>query len=132
MRDPRTVDWEKRLKQVFDRIDEHLEARYGGRFPLHPARAARGHTANEESDGLFNVGASFSPGFGSKLGRGYVVNVRMVTLARVPSDLREAIEDEVAGLLRKELPRAFPGARLNVERDGPVYKIYGDLALGDA
>jgi hypothetical protein len=29
--------------------------------------------------------------------------------------------------LRQELPREFPDRQLRVERDGPVYKIYGDL-----
>lgn len=132
LRDPRAVEWEGRLKEVFDRIDDHLEDRYGGRYPLRPVRARRGETANREDDGLFDIGASFTAGFGSVAGRGYVIEVRMATLSRVPPDVLEEIEEEVVLRLREELPRAFPGRKLEVVRDGPVYKISGDLSLGTA
>jgi hypothetical protein len=124
------VQFERKLKKVFDRIDDHLEEQYGDRYPLHPARAKRNATANKEDDGLFDVGAAFSAGFGSEYGRGYVVEVRMVTLADVPEDVRDKLEKEVVVCLRKELPKAFPKRELKVKRDGPVYKIYGDLSLG--
>jgi hypothetical protein len=75
------------------------------------------------------VGASFSAGFGSRYGPGYVVEVRMVTLSRVPQGVREQIEREVVELLRRELPGAFPGRNMRVDRDGPVFKIFGDLRL---
>ena len=78
----------------------------------------------------FNVGASFSAGFGSEYGPGYVVEVRMVTLTRVPYYLRARIEEEVVDLLKEELPKHFPGRDLKVARDGQVYKIFGDLSLG--
>ena len=67
---PKMMEWDKKLKAIFDRIDDKLEDRYGELFPLHPTRAERGTTSNKESDGLFNVGASFTAGYGSKLGRG--------------------------------------------------------------
>jgi hypothetical protein len=129
MRGPRVRAWERKLKRVFDRIDDTLEERYGRLYKRHPNRPPRGTTANKESDGLFNVGASFSAGFGSELGRGYVVNVRMATLARVSPEDQKRIEDTVAERLKEELPKAFPGRELHVDRDGPVYKIYGDLSL---
>lgn len=129
VRHPRVEQWESRLRQVFDRIDDYLEERYGDRYPLHPARAPRGTTGSRAQDGLFNVGASFSAGFGSERGAGYVVEVRMVTLSRVPGHVRERIEEEAAELLRRELPKAFPERHIRVDRDGPVYKIYGDLRL---
>jgi hypothetical protein len=122
--------WEKQLKQVFDRIDDYLEDKYGGTYPLHPSRPPRGRTANKEADGLFRVGASFTAGFGSRYGRGYAVMVRMVTLSEVPEDVRSQIEDDVAVKLREALPHTFPGRELHVNRDGPIYKIYGDLSLG--
>ena len=78
---------------------------------------------------MFNVGASFSAGFGSRLGPGYVVEVRLATLERVPPPIREKIEEEVVDLLRHELPKAFPERHMRVDRDGPVFKIYGDLRL---
>ena len=129
MRHPRTERWEAKLKKVFDQIDHRLEAEYGDRFSLHPARAKKGTTGNAETDGLFNVGAAFSAGYGSQHGRGYVVEVRMATLRQVPHALRERIAERVADWLREELPAAFPGRKLEVKRDGRVYKITGDLSL---
>jgi hypothetical protein len=129
VRHPKVEQWETRLRQVFDRIDDHLEHKYGRKLPLHPARPPRGATSNKSQDGLFNVGASFTAGYGSRHGPGYVVEVRMVTLSRVPQYLRDRIEEEVAERLREELPKEFPDRELVVERDGPVYKIYGDLRL---
>lgn len=129
MRHFRIEDWESRLKRVFDRIDDSLEEKYGRKYPLHPARPPRGTTASKAHDGLFNVGASFSAGYGTRRGPGYVVEVRLVTLSRVPHYLRSRIEEEVVEKLREELPKEFPDRELEVERDGPVYKIYGDLRL---
>ena len=53
-------EWERKLKRVFDDIDDYLEEKYGHLYTLHPARAERGETSNKEQDGLFNVGATFS------------------------------------------------------------------------
>jgi hypothetical protein len=129
-RHPAAERWEHRLKEVFDGINDRLEDRYGDEYPLHPARAPHSTTANRESDGLFNVGAAFTAGFGSRFGPGYVVQVQMATLSGVTDEVRESIENEVVELLHEELPKAFPSHMLRVERDGPVYKIHGDLSLG--
>lgn len=128
-RGPEVLAWERRLKEVFDRVDAVLEERHGARFPLHPNRPPHGSPAAPQYDGLFNVGAVYSHGFGSALGPGYVVEVRLATTGRVPSETRAELEDEVAELLREELPRAFSGRDLRVTRDGPAYKIHGDLSL---
>jgi hypothetical protein len=129
-RDARVLRMERRLKTVFDRIDDHLEDKYGRDYPLHPARPRRGTTSNKEYDGLFNVGAVFSAGYGTEHGRGYVVEVQMATLADVPDDVRDTIEREVVAMLREELPKSFPNRELHVNRDGHVFKIYGDLRIG--
>jgi len=129
VRHPKVELWETRLRRVFDRIDDQLEREHGRKLTRHPARPAQGATSSKAHDGLFNVGASFTAGFGSRHGPGYVVEVRMVTLDRVPQYLRNAIEEEVAGLLREQLPKEFPDRELVVERDGPVFKIFGDLRL---
>ncbi|MCS6770665.1 MAG: hypothetical protein NZ740_01410 [Kiritimatiellae bacterium] len=129
-RDARAVEFEQQLKRVFDRIDSVLEARYGRLYSLHPARPERGSTGNPEMDGLFNIGAAFSPGFASLHGPGYLVEVRMATLDHVPPDVQEQMEREVADMLRRWLPEAFPGRELRVDRDGHSFKIYGDLSLG--
>ena len=131
-RDSRTTAFEAGLKRVFDRIDDELESRYGDRYPLHPARPAGGQTGNPEMDGLFNIGAAFSAGYGSEYGPGYLVNVRMVTLRAVPPKVQEQMEEEVAAQLRRLLPEIFPGRTLHVDRDGHVFKIHGDLSLGAA
>ena len=131
MKHPRLIEFEGTLKRLFDVINDSLEARYGHRFELHPARPPHGRTANRTHDGLFNIGASFTAGYGSHHGRGYVVQVDMVTLDRVPPEVREAIEQEVVDVLNEKLPYYFPHRHLTVSRDRNVYKIHGDLRLGE-
>lgn len=131
MKHPHLAAFETKLKRLFDVIDDHLEEKYGGRYALHPSRPKRGRTANKEQDGLFNVGATFTPGYGSKLGRGYIVQVDMVTLENVPADVRSSIEQEIADQLSEKLPYYFPHRRLCVDRDRNVFKIHGDLRLGE-
>ena len=129
-RHPKALAWERTLKGLFDRIDAELEHEYGERYPLHPVRPAEGRTANPEHDGLFSVGASFSTGYGSQHGRGYIVRLRVSTLSSVPKPIREEMEDRVVERLRDLLPEAFPNRILQVSRDGAVFKIHGDLSLG--
>jgi len=128
-RDPRVVEWEMRLNDLFDEIDHEIEDLYGDRFPLHPSRPERGETSSPSADGLFELGASFTPGFGSQFGRGYVVGIRLATLANVPEDLIEEIEQRVVALLQGKLPEAFPERNMRVERDGHTFKILGDLRV---
>ncbi len=128
-RDSRVSAWENKLEALFDEIDHIMEDRYGDKYPLHPSRPERGATANPAADGLFNMGASFSAGYGSAHGRGYVVSIRLSTLARVPPIVMEQIEQEVVELLKQKLPRIFPDRDLRVERDGHSFKIIGDLSI---
>jgi len=125
------MQWEKTLKGVFDEIDRELETQYGGQWPLHPSRPKEGTTSNPEADGLFNVGAAFSAGFGSKYGPGYVVDVRISTLKEIPEDIRDKIEQQVFQTLEKKIPAAFPGKELNVENENGIIRIFGDLSLDD-
>ncbi len=124
---PGIQEWERKLKVVFDEIDDYLEDIYGGRYKLHPARPARGKTANKGHDGLFNVGATFSAGFGSKYGRGYVVEVDMVTLESVPREVQMNSEADVMRLLREKIDTYMPEQRVSIDKDGNVIKIYGDF-----
>jgi hypothetical protein len=121
------IQWEDRLKKIFDRIDAYLEQTYGARYPLHPARPPEGVTSNPEQDGLFNVGAAFTPGYGSEHGRGYVVEIQMSTLAPVPTKVRTQIEQDVVRMLRQQLQDEFPDRKLEVLQDGNILKISGDL-----
>ena len=127
--------WEHRLKAIFDEIDAELEAeldsgRHGPKPSLHPARPPAGSTSNREDDGLFDLGAAFTVGIGSRHGPGYVVQARIATLDKIPPAAQKKLEDEVARRLRHKLPAAFPGVELHVDLDGHVYKIHGDLSLG--
>ena len=122
--------FEDKLHGVLSEIDGALEERFGSRWPLHPARPPRGAAANPQYDGLFRVTASFTAGYGSKLGPGYVFRVEISTLADVPEADRRAVEEEAVALLRDGLAKAFPGRDLRVDRDGAGYKIHGDLSLG--
>ncbi|GAB6090964.1 hypothetical protein [Spirochaeta dissipatitropha] len=127
---PKSRQFDRQMKEMFDIIDHELEDLYGHDYPLHPSRPARGKTANPAADGLFNVGVSFSAGYGSSRGRGYVLNVHMSTLAHIPKEKREEIELKTVSLIEQHLPEFFPERELRVERDGPVFKITGDLTLG--
>jgi len=123
------MQWEKKLKGVFDEIDRELEAEYKGLWPRHPSRPKQGATSNPEHDGLFNVGAAFSSGIGSTHGPGYTVEIRLSTLKNVSADVREKIKAQVFQTLEKKLPEAFPGKELNVSEENGVIRIHGDLSL---
>lgn len=127
---PKTAAWDARLKAMFDEIDHELEDRYHGRWKLRRNRPERGQTANPESDGLFNVGVFFTAGYGSRLGRGYLLEIILATEESVSPEAREAVEAHALALLRQKLPRHFPERKLSVDRDGSMYKIHGDLSLG--
>ncbi len=127
---PKVRKWEQKLKEICDEIDDYLEDTYGTLYPLHPSRADRGATSNKEHDGLFNIGASFTPGFGSRYGRGYVVDIDMVTLDDVPEDVQKKIEKDVLDLFNANLPLHFPGRNLRIDIDRNTIKIHGDLSLG--
>ena len=123
--------WEDRLKQVFDEIDTEFEAEgLYRKFRRHPNRPPAFTTSNREDDGLFDLGAAFTVGIGSARGPGYVVQARIATLDDVPPETQTAFEADVVRRLKNKLPKAFPGIKLHVDRDGPVYKIHGDLSLG--
>lgn len=125
------MKWEETLKSVFDALDHELETEYGTRYILHPSRPMHGTTANPEADGLFNVGAAFSAGFGSKYGPGYVVEIRLSTLRNVPAEVRGEIKVKVFQGLKKRLPVAFPGKLLHVSEETGIIRIHGDLSLDD-
>lgn len=129
MRHKKAREWEKRLKAVFDQIDIELEKEYGDRFDLHPARPEHGATSSREMDGLFNVGASYSAGFGSRFGPGYVVDIRLATLQHIPRELERELRDRVQAMLVEKLPAAFPGKELHVVKERNHLRIHGDLSL---
>jgi len=129
---PKAHAWDRSVKALFDELDAVLENRYAGRWKLRRNRPARGKTSNPEADGLFNVGVFFTPGYGSRLGRGYLVEIIVATEETVSQDDRLELEDFVKAELERLLPRHFPGRALSVDRDGTMLKIHGDLSLGMA
>lgn len=122
-------EWEGRLYTLLREIDGVLEDKYGKLYPLHPARPERGETANPQYDGLFRITASYSAGYGSKLGPGYIFRVEFVTFENVAESRRKQIEEEAISMAEEGLKRVFPERELSVARDGNVIKIYGDLSL---
>ena len=121
--------WEEKLRRIFKEANDVLEEKYGGLFPLNPVRAKNGTTSDPESDGLFDVGATYSTGLGSKYGEGYVVEVRWATLRSVPEEMQKEAEAIVEDILNKRLPDEFPGKNLKVLHDGDLMKIVGDLSI---
>ena len=124
------AEFQDQMKKLFDEVDHHIEDLYGDRYPLHPVRPARGQTSNPEADGLFNIGARFTPGFGSELGRGYLIDVVMSTLEKVDEEVRREIYSATAEKVRELLPLYFPERDLSVRRCKNHYKILGDFSLG--
>ena len=125
------IEFDDRMKKLFDEVDEFIEDRYGGMYALHPCRPERGETSNPEADGLFNIGANFTPGYRSELGRGYLINVSMATLEKVDDDARREIYNAAADKIKELLPVHFPERELAVRRDGNHFKIQGDFGLGE-
>ena len=127
---PKTAEFDDKLKKIFDEIDHYLEDLYGNLYILHPARLKKGETSNPSHDGLFNVGASYTAGFGSVYGKGYAIEIRMVTLEKINPEHSQIIEEEVKRLLQEKLSEVFPERKLYVDREPHVLKIHGDFSLG--
>lgn len=130
MLSPQSREWDRLLKKIFDEVDDYLEDTYGGLFPLHPNRMKRGKTSNKEMDGLINIGASFSAGYGSEFGRGYVIDIHLSTLVEVDNETMNSIETNAIKMIKKLIPVYFPNRKLEIKKDGSVYKLCGDLSLG--
>ena len=123
-------EWEKKLKRICDETDSRLEDRYGKMYKLRSNRPERGETQNPEMDGLFNVQAVFTPGYRSKKGRGYLVEVEISTYDNVSALIRQEIRDLVLSVFQERLPQEFPDRTLEIGLDGNMIKIWGDMSLG--
>lgn len=127
---PKMSDFKARFQAMFDEIDHYIEEKYGQLYALHPSRPLRGETANPQADGLFNIGADFTPGYGTQTGRGYLLDVHMATLEKVSEDDRWMIMEDVVKKLSELLPRHFPERKLEIFAEGDHFKIVGDFSLG--
>lgn len=128
--DPRRDAFEQQLGVLCTKTDNFLEDNFGSYYPLHPNRLSRGSAANPSFDGLFATTFSFTLGYGSTYGRGYVVRVEIRTLKSVNSNIRKEIDDAAFDFIKKNLGVVFPERKLEIVRDGNIMKITGDFSLG--
>ena len=128
---PKLEAFTKTLESLFHQVDEILEVKWEGLYPLHPNRPQKGATVNPEMDGLFEIAPDFTLGLGSAHGRGYRISMRIATLDPVSAENRELLLGETAALVAERLPVFFPNRDLRVVKDPGGYKIIGDFSLGD-
>ena len=124
------IQFDNQMKAMLDAVDNYIEDKYGDLYPLHPVRPKRNETANPQADGLFSVRADLTPGYGSDLGRGYILKVEMKTLAEIPEDVRQTIFSDAVKKIESLLPTYFPERKLEVKQDKDFCKIVGDFSLG--
>jgi len=128
---PKQEELEKRLDKLCMALDNYLEDQYTDIFPLHPNRPKRGAGANPSFDGVFATSVSFTLGYGSKYGRGYLIVIDVRTLQYVSSAQKEEINNRAFLFIQKTLPVEFPERKLEIVRDGNLLKVIGDFSLGD-
>ncbi len=128
---PKQEELEARMAVMCQDLDNYLEDIYGSRYKIHPNRLKRGQGSNPSFDGLFATSMAFTLGYGSKYGRGYVVNVEVRTLDKVSQYDTIHITSSAFAFLKSKLSEYFPGHELDVVQDGAVMKIIGDFELGE-
>jgi len=127
---PKQIELENKLHKMCIELDNHLEDTFGNLFPLHPNREKRGKTASANYDGLFSTGLQFTNGYGSSLGRGYLLDIDISTLTWVKKSDKTMIEEEAIKYLSSILIKHFPDRKLEIKRDQNVIKLVGDFSLG--
>lgn len=127
---PKQRELEDTLNKMCLDLDTFLEEKYGDKYPLHPNRLKRGKAASGNYDGLFSAGTKFTLGYGSKEGRGYIVDIDIVTLTWIKKKEQEEIVEDGVKYLKSIMPKYFPERKLEIKKDGNLYKIVGDFSLG--
>ncbi len=127
---PNQEKFDHSLRLLCNELDEYLENRFGHLYQLHPNRLKRGKAGNVSYDGLFSTGTKFTLGYGSKSGKGYLVDIEIITLDTVSKEDRMMIDQEAVQFITKKLPHYFPSRILKVIHEGKVFKIVGDFSLG--
>ncbi len=127
MTHPSRVALEKALKEISDRADDALEDAFGEKYNLHPNRMKRGTTPNKSSDGLFNAGFTFTPGYGSDHGRGYVLQFHISTLEKVPKGVYQEFETFTVEYITSILGDYFKQDVVTLVRENTHYKLIGDF-----
>jgi hypothetical protein len=128
---PKQEELENELANLCRNLDNYLEDKYGQKYRIHPNRLKRGAGSNPRFDGLFSTSIAFSLGYGSKSGRGYIVEVDIRTLDRVTEEDRQKILEDAFDYIKDNLKIYLPERELDIVRDGDVMKIVGDFSLGE-
>ena len=108
-------------------VDSVLENEFGSAYEVHPNRPPRGKAANGILDGLFRVTTSFTPGYGSNFGRGYLVIIEVITLDVIDVEFIKRVTERGIQIFRERLREKFPEKKLCIVHDINVYKIVGDF-----
>ncbi len=128
---PKQEELENELAYLCRSLDNHLEDKYGQKYRIHPNRLKRGTGSNPRFDGLFSTSIAFSLGYGSKTGRGYIVEVDIRTLDRVTEEDKNNINEDAFNYIKDNLKVYLPERELELVKDGSVMKIIGDFSLGE-
>ncbi|BCR19048.1 hypothetical protein BmHoA_00097 [Borrelia miyamotoi] len=108
-------------------VDYVLEDEFGSFYEIHPNRPSRGRSANGILDGLFRVTTSFTLGYGSKFGRGYLIIIEIITLNIVDKEFSSRVMERGIKIFGDKLKEKFPDKKLSIVHDINVYKIIGDF-----
>ncbi|AHH10252.1 hypothetical protein bcCo53_000095 [Borrelia coriaceae] len=108
-------------------VDFVLEYEFGNAYEVHPSRLPRGKAANGLLDGLFRVTTSFTLGYGSKFGRGYLIIIEIITLDIVDVEFSNRVIERGIEIFGEKLKEKFPERKLSIVYDINVYKIIGDF-----
>ena len=128
---PKQEELENKLSLLCQALDNHLEDKFGEHYKVHPNRLKRGQAANPTFDGLFSTSLAFTLGYGSKYGRGYVMNVEIRTLDKVSQYDSTKIQAEAFSFISQNLKKFLPDQDLKIVQDGNLMKVVGDFSLGD-
>ena len=128
---PKQEELEEKMCELCKALDNHLEDIYGEHYIIHPNRLRRGKGSNPSFDGLFSTSLAFTLGYGSKYGRGYVVNVEIRTLDKVSQYEQASIRGTAFSFISQNLKKYLPDHDLQIVQDGNVMKIIGDFSLGE-
>ncbi len=88
-------------------VDFVLENEFGNSYDIHPNRPFRGKAANGLLDGLFSVTTTFTSGYGSRFGRGYLIIIEILTLNFVDDEFWDKINKRGIEIFREGLKINF-------------------------
>ncbi|BCR21540.1 hypothetical protein [Borrelia sp. HM] len=119
--------FENELFNICLDVDYILENEFGSFYEIHPSRPSRGSASNGILDGLFRVTTSFTLGYGSKFGRGYLIIIEIITLNVVDEEFTNKVIKRGIKVFAEKLKEKFPEKNLSIVYDINVYKIIGDF-----